>query len=406
MLPRAAEDTRRGTEVSSMGWFEAGERQGFRTRRSNQRGLVNGRRPRLGYPLAVVLPLLVALAFPHPTSRLVVPESIMVAISVLLTVLYGPAEGLISALLAPFYLWVFNVAPPLTFEFAYTGDVVAIMTTGAITCGLVVVVEMLTRRERRATEQGLRLDDEVASQRNIITALQHALLPDGEPAVPGLEIGWHYVPGGVPSVPVGGDWLAFVPIGTKVGIAIGDVAGHGLPAVRAMAECRVALKVLASDGADPSTVLGRLDTAVSRLGDQSFSTCLFGVIDIDERTWTYASAGHPPPLLRRRGHTHVLAAPHGPPIGADLWRAGALPSTVVALDEDDLIALYTDGLVERRDAAIDVGITTLANRIDQTGTHPDLSGTSRVIIEDVVGTCPPDDVAVVLIAYRSTRARR
>jgi serine phosphatase RsbU (regulator of sigma subunit) len=170
-----------------------------------------------------------------------------------------------------------------------------------------------------------------------------------------------------------------------------------------MAEYRVALEVLASDGADPTAVLGRLDTAAARLGDGLLSTCLYGIFDVDKETWTYASAGHPPPLLRHDGHTAVLDSPHGPPIGAQLWTGHELPATAVRLGDDDLVALYTDGRVERRHVPIDVGIPTLANRIDQVQDPPEAAATCQAIVHDIVGTSPPDDVAITVIRHRHER---
>jgi hypothetical protein len=352
--------------------------------------------------LAVALPLLVGAVFPHPDSRLIVPESIMLAIAVLLTLLDGLAAGLVAAVLAPFCLWIFNVQPPFTFEFTYTADITAILTAGAITSGLVVVIDALMRREYRATEQRIRLDDEVDKQRATITTLQNALLPDALPELPGLTIGWRYVPGGG-SVSIGGDWLVFVPIGaTAVGIAIGDVAGHGLSAVSAMAEYRFAIKVLATQGVAAGEMLGELDTVASKLGERLLSTCIFGVLDVEKATWTYASAGHPPPLCLRDGHTDVLAAPHGPPVGAELWSGHASQETVVALKDDDLVVLYTDGLVERRHSSIDLGITALANRVVLPPDDADLSEECGAIISDLVGASPGDDVAMALLRYRTS----
>jgi serine phosphatase RsbU (regulator of sigma subunit) len=228
-------------------------------------------------------------------------------------------------------------------------------------------------------------------------------LPEAQRSVPGVSLGWDYVPGGEPSVPIGGDWLAFVPLGaTALGIAVGDVAGHGLPAVRAMAEYRFALRAIANEEADPCEVLCRLDTIVSRLGNRFLSTCVYGVLDIENAAWTYASAGHPPPLLVRDGSTEILAAPHGPPVGVALWTNDVLRESVVPLKQDDVLVFYTDGLVEQRHKSIDDGIARLANRVALIGDNADLSEASRAVIYDLVGTSPADDVAISLVRYRGS----
>jgi serine phosphatase RsbU (regulator of sigma subunit) len=367
--------------------------------------LAGRKRHRAYLVLAVVLPLLVALVFPHPTRRLVVPESILLAIAVLLTLLDGVAPGIVVALLSPFFLWVFNVPPPYTFKFTHGEDVVAVLTTAAITLGLVVLIHVIARRERRAIQQQARLEQQVETQRTTITTMQHALLPDIHRDVSGVTLGWEYVPGGAPSVPIGGDWLAFVPIGaTSVGIAIGDVAGHGLAAVRAMAEYRFALRALASEGGDPCEVLRQLDTIVSRLGDRFLSTCVYGVLDIERGVWTYASAGHPPALLVRDHSTEILAAPHGPPVGASLWTNKVRSASVVPLKRDDVLALYTDGLVEQRHEPIDDGIKRLANRLALIDDNADLPEASTAVISDLVGASPADDVAIILVRYRGNNS--
>jgi serine phosphatase RsbU (regulator of sigma subunit) len=354
-----------------------------------------------------LLPLVVTLLFPHPTRSLLVPESILVAIAVLLTLLDGVAAGLIAAVLAPFFLWVFNVQPPFTFKFAYTSDIVAILMTGAITCSLVVLTGVLTRRERRATEARVRLGHEVEAQHTVILALQRALLPGTLPTVPGLTIGWHYLPGsGDQSVPIGGDWLVFVPIGANaLGVAVGDVAGHGLSAVRAMAEYRFALKLLASQTTHPCEVLRRLDAFASRLEEPFMSTCVYGVLDVEAGTLTYASAGHPPPLCRRDRHVDVLAEADGPPLGFDLWAHRAVHETVVRLKDGDVIALYTDGLIERRGTPLDVGIATLSERIEREHDDADLAHASETIIDDLTGITPDDDVAIALLRFRHRGSR-
>ncbi|HEY4609648.1 MAG TPA: SpoIIE family protein phosphatase, partial [Ilumatobacteraceae bacterium] len=83
--------------------------------------------------------------------------------------------------------------------------------------------------------------------------MQRAILPETVPPTAGVHVGWHYTAGGQASDPVGGDWFAVVPISaTSVGVAIGDVSGHGLKAVRSMAEYRYGLRTLAAQGSSAS----------------------------------------------------------------------------------------------------------------------------------------------------------
>jgi serine phosphatase RsbU (regulator of sigma subunit) len=128
-------------------------------------------------------------------------------------------------------------------------------------------------------------------------------------------------------------------------MAVGDVAGHGLDAASAMAHLRYALVAWLSIGLDdPGVLLGHLN----RLCCQLATTCT-AVLAVYEPTagrMRWARAGHPAPLRARSGRAEPLAAPTGLLLGGD--ERATYPSAVTTLMNDDLMVLYTDGLVERR----------------------------------------------------------
>jgi serine phosphatase RsbU (regulator of sigma subunit) len=245
---------------------------------------------------------------------------------------------------------------------------------------------------------------EVAAQRDAATPLQRAILPDWSPPFDGDALGWCHEAGSDVSVSVGGDWYAFVPIsGTTLGVAIGDVAGHGISAVRHMAEYRYALRTLAGEGRPPSNVLTRVHETIRHYPGMRLSSCTYGQIDVTDGTWTYCSAGHLPPLLVRSGEVTVLPSPHGPPLGA-LPGSFAYSSTTIEVRPGDVIVLYTDGLVERRDQDIDSGISRLARHLAGMGPEDELFAASQHMVQQMTtGSPTADDIALVLLRFSAAR---
>jgi serine phosphatase RsbU (regulator of sigma subunit) len=242
------------------------------------------------------------------------------------------------------------------------------------------------------------LEFDRAVQRNTITTMQAAILPLELPAVTGVTVGRSYMTGGDPNVPIGGDWFAFVRVSEdRLGIAIGDVVGHGLPAVTAMTEYGHALRAIAIESPDPAMVMERLREVARAYSADAFSSCIYGVLDAFEGTWTYTSAGHPPPLLVRDGVVQpVEPKPHGPFLG--VAHRPEYRSSVEVLKTGDLVALYTDGLVEVPGESIYDGIDRLGQRLARLA-PTDLDAECVRVIYDLVGTAPRDDVALVMARY-------
>ena len=129
-----------------------------------------------------------------------------------------------------------------------------------------------------------------------------ACCPDRLPNIEGIQIAARYMPGGAD---VGGDWYDAIPLDSGgVGVAMGDVVGHGIGAASLMGQLRHATRAYALEGHTPAGVLDRLDRLVRSLDGGQMATLLYLVVEPDHGTIHFASAGHVPPLAigpRRRG---------------------------------------------------------------------------------------------------------
>jgi serine phosphatase RsbU (regulator of sigma subunit) len=145
--------------------------------------------------------------------------------------------------------------------------------------------------------------------------------------------------------------------GGHVLIAIGDVAGHGLAAAAGMARLRGALAGLAITGSPPERLVGWLNDLVHHVAPEHTASVIAGYFDPASRTLAWAQAGHPPPILVRGS----WARPLDPPCGILLGAANdEYAAAVLALAPDDLLLLYSDGLIERRDRSLEEGLAALS----------------------------------------------
>ena len=192
--------------------------------------------------------------------------------------------------------------------------------------------------------------------------LQRSLMPHSLPELAGLNIGAHYQPGGR-NVDVGGDWYDVLQLadGSLV-LTLGDVMGKGVPAAIVMSEIRAATRAYALLDPDPATVLGRLDALVAHLPvPDQVVTMLYGHVDPGRTTFTYAVAGHPPPLMvSPSGRPTLLDQETGPALGIGI---GSWPTGRVSLRDGTTVLLYSDGLVESRHQDLFTGIDVLRDRV-------------------------------------------
>ncbi len=185
----------------------------------------------------------------------------------------------------------------------------------------------------------LRRDLELAHQ------VQHSFLPPEPPQVPGYEFFAAYEP----AQEVGGDYYGFVPLANqKVGFAVGDVAGKGIPAALMMAKLSSDTRLCLLTEPDPARAISRLNDMLYPHTSQldRFVTLAGAVLDPTRHVVTVVSAGHQPPqLYRAAARTLTDAAPKdvgGLPLG--MLEGFEYASCNIALQPGDCLLVYTDGV--------------------------------------------------------------
>ncbi|QYX82163.1 PP2C family protein-serine/threonine phosphatase [Streptomyces akebiae] len=226
----------------------------------------------------------------------------------------------------------------------------------------VLEAELYTRA-RELQEVNERLREAHAHEREVALALQKAMLPAPNP------VGHHraavrYQPA-TDALNVCGDWYDLVSLAgaDRIGVAVGDVVGHGLAAAGVMGKLRSALSAasLVADG--PAQALDALGLYARSVDGAENTTAVQTCVDWDTHTITYSSAGHlPPAVLCRDGTVVFLDGATDPPLGARPEHIPR-PEATVDFSEGDTLVLYTDGLIERRDEDIDVSLGRLAEAL-------------------------------------------
>jgi sigma-B regulation protein RsbU (phosphoserine phosphatase) len=180
--------------------------------------------------------------------------------------------------------------------------------------------------------------------------VQRSFLPQAEPSIPGLEVAAFTRPAQF----VGGDYFDFIRFATgDYGLAVGDVAGHGVSASLHMAGLQALFRAIVPTMASPAEVVSQVHRLfVHNSHYPTFVTFFLAAYAAASREFRYCNAGHNPPLLIRRGapgggHVERLG-PTGAAIG--LVETGAFGERSLSLAAGDLLVLYTDGVVEASDA--------------------------------------------------------
>jgi phosphoserine phosphatase RsbU/P len=225
--------------------------------------------------------------------------------------------------------------------------------------------------------------------------IQQGLFPRESPQIPGLTIDGHCIPAGA----VGGDWYDFMPLpahrlGERLwGLVLADVAGKGMAAALLMSATRGILRSVTKHHISTAEVMDKVNRALMEdLPPEKFVTMICAVLDPANRTFTYASAGHPWPIFADGGQPHYLKTQSGLPLGIEDCE---FDERTVELPAGSRILLYSDGVTDAINAA---GEEYGVARLEQHVANPELSG--KQVLDDVCafsGARPLDDDATVIV---------
>ena len=238
-------------------------------------------------------------------------------------------------------------------------------------------------------------------QHRIAETLQRALLPQDLPSVEGLAFAARYLPAEV-GFKAGGDWYDVIPLANgDVGLVIGDVAGHGLEAASVMGQLRMAVRAYALEGHRPADIVAHADAVLRIVAPQELATIVYAEVDPASGRVGLVSAGHPPPIVIGADGARYLEPPRQPPIG--VARTSTYGELVVELDPGTTIVLYTDGLIDRRDIALDEGMEQLLTAAGSDRGRP-VEAVCRELIKALVPNEATDDIALLAMERLPVRA--
>jgi len=237
-------------------------------------------------------------------------------------------------------------------------------------------------------------------EHRVSTVLQTALLPASLPADGDFTFRAVYRPGSS-EAQVGGDWYDALRLyDGRIVVSIGDVAGNGLAAAVTMASMRQIIRGIAQVQADPALMLDAADKVLRADAPERFVTAFVGVLDPVTLDFTFASAGHPPPFLRRGDGSIVALGASSLPLGLRRPMEGG--TQTIELDEGSVLVFYTDGLTEATRDPIEGESRLRAALADpEMILVPDLAA---ALYERLAGSGSRDDVAIMTVAARTARA--
>jgi anti-sigma regulatory factor (Ser/Thr protein kinase)/putative methionine-R-sulfoxide reductase with GAF domain len=244
-----------------------------------------------------------------------------------------------------------------------------------------------------------RLFDALDHEHRSAVALQRSLLPERLPEVVGIDVAARYLP----SIDeVGGDWYDVIELpGGYVGVAIGDVAGHGVRAASLMGQLRTGLRAYALEGQPPGETLKRLDRLLQSIRGRGMATACYATFSLETGALRIASAGHPPPvLISASGEARLLPVSAAPPLGTLPYPAHR--EHEIALAPGETVLMYTDGLVERRGEALTAGLERLRETASIAASPEEIC--QRVMDSLVPALGAADDVALVALRHASVEA--
>jgi CHASE3 domain sensor protein len=271
-----------------------------------------------------------------------------------------------------------------------------VLTSGSFAIAQWRLGARLDAQRARADEAARRngeLRAAYAAEKRVADTLQDAFVQRPLPEHPLLSFSATYVPAS-DEAKVGGDWYDAIELSDqRVMFSLGDVEGHGIDAAVAMSRTRQALITSALVGTNPVEILGRVNRELLRTTSRMV-TAVVGFADAATYQFTYATAGHPPPVLIEPGRPPRMLACGGLPLGV-LADAKYTPVRVQSVPGGQLV-LYTDGAVEHSRDVIE-GEAMLLGAVASASRSRDFASQihDAIFADRTVG----DDVAILTIGF-------
>jgi sigma-B regulation protein RsbU (phosphoserine phosphatase) len=182
----------------------------------------------------------------------------------------------------------------------------------------------------------------IGKQLETAREVQSRLLPHGPPDLKGYDIAGICIP----TDDIGGDYFDYIPLShNRLGLAVADVSGHGIPAALVMTAFRALLRTKALGKSRPASIANTIDRLLPEFtGNRHFVTVLYAVLEAASGNLTYISCGHPAPLLLRGNGVTEKLSRHNPALG--IFQNLRYRDEQTKLDPGDILVLYTDGVTE------------------------------------------------------------
>ena len=199
--------------------------------------------------------------------------------------------------------------------------------------------------ELKAAQAQLIEKERLERELQVAAEIQLSILPDELPKVEKFDFGARILP----ARQVGGDFYDVFPVSEyELGVLIGDVADKGVPSALFMARAHALIMAEADTGMSAGEVMQLVNRHITRLQKSTqFVTVLYGLLDLKTHIFSFARAGHEPPLILNPDGT-VERLPHGPGMALGLWDNITLDLRTITLPPGSTLLLFTDGMTDCR----------------------------------------------------------
>ena len=235
------------------------------------------------------------------------------------------------------------------------------------------------------------------AEHELIIELQARLLGN-LPVLAGIETSARYLPA-TREPAVGGDWYEGLLLGpSKMAVVVGDVTGHGIAAAADMALIRGMISALLHSGVAASDVFREVSGVLVQRDALVLATAAVAIIDLAAETVTFATAGHPPPLIRfPDGQVRTLDTANCPMIGL---RTPRCVEDTAPFPRGSQLVMFTDGLVERRDRPFDEGVAQVAAHLAALPDRLDPHHLVDSLVDELIGDATAeDDIAILVVEH-------